>query len=91
VFGELLHIRHRHLSNIQTGTQPIAHLQPAYAQIVFAGTGFLDQTMRHQRPEDAVRAGRMQAGLVGQPRQVDRSGRPRQHANQRHGAVDDLN
>jgi hypothetical protein len=46
--------------------------------------------VRHQRAEDAMRAGSVQAGLLGEAAEIERSGRAGEDADQRHGAIENL-
>src|SRR6185295_13407788 len=78
------------LAHADARLHQVAQLEQAHAEAVAAGLDAVDHAVGRHRGQDAVRGGRMQAGVLRDLLEAERLGMLREHFQQPHHAVDDL-
>ena len=87
---QLAHHRQRQLAHADARLHQVAELEQAHAEAVAAGLDAIDHAIGGHRRQDAVRCRRVQPGVLGDLLQPERLGMLREHFQQPHHAVDDL-
>src|SRR5574339_59441 len=87
---QLAHHRQRELAHADARLHQVAELEQAHAEAVAAGLHAVDDAVGGHRGEDAVRGRGMQPGVLRDLLQAERLGMLREHVEQAHHAVDDL-